>query len=64
METVTPKDAVVRLLVTAITAEDEATRDVASKELVRIAKESLTVDAMEHCIALAEVELILSGKQL
>ena len=64
METVTPKDAVVRLIVMVMTTDSDLVCDVATKEMIEIAKKYLTIKDMQHCKALAEVELILSGKQL
>ena len=64
MATVTPKDAVVRLIVMVMTTDSDLVCDVATKEMIEIAKKHLTIEDMQHCKALAEVELILSGKQL
>lgn len=64
MEKVTPKDAVVRLIVMVMTTDSDLVCDVATKEMIEIAKKYLTIEDMQHCKALAEVELILSGKQL
>ena len=64
MEKVTPKDAVVRLIVMVMTTYSDLVCDVATKEMIEIAKKYLTIADMQHCKALAEVELILSGKQL
>ena len=64
MATVTPKDAVVRLIVMVMTTDSDLVCDVATKEMIEIAKKYLTIEDMQHCKALAEVELILSGKQL
>ena len=64
MATVTPKDAVVRLIVMVMTTDSDLVCDVATKEMIAIAKKYLTIEDMQPCKALAEVELILSGKQL